>query len=667
MCGLVAILSPRRTLRLGTLADMNAVLRHRGPDDEGYFVDDGAATTMLWGPDTPAQVVESLRTSCVGSVGGDAGSREIRFGMGHRRLAIVDLSPHGHQPMQRSGLTIVFNGEIYDHIEQRRELARLGHHFTSGSDTEVLLAAYATWGTDAFRRLNGMWSCVIHDAVQRKVVLARDRYGVKPLYCWQGTDGELAVASEVKALFAHPRIAARADLAACRRWLIAGPESWREQTVFEGIRSFPAGHWAEVALDRPQVLAPTCYWPDRGFDDDRLLEPFSDAGADRYAQEYRALLDDAVRVRMRMDVRFGTALSGGLDSSQIAMLVNRELQRRGDQERQEVFSSVYPGTAGDVRANGPTAVPMAADESAFIASVATRLDVRSNRIEPRWQDVPVEHEHMIWALDLPPANTLMSSWHTYALVASRGVVVTLDGQGADEQLAGYVYYIRNLLTHAGTRRAVREAAALARTLDGVRPMILQGLAGNVLRRSLGTRALERLTQRLKRGTELVAPLGEALRRDFNTHLRTLLFYADKSSMAWSIESRMPFMDWRLVEFLQRLPHAYRIHAGWTKWLARHAMRGSLPDDVLWRRDKLGWAIPEQEWFGADGPLRAWLETRLRGHRFLRELHGTDIDTDRLGLPQKLRSLNLAVWHDLFFDEPGRPGRRLGRHRELGRR
>jgi asparagine synthase (glutamine-hydrolysing) len=649
---------------VSTVVAMARALRHRGPDDEGYAVLDGDRMLHLWGDDTPAAVREMPTPSQPRAGVREQASRTSRLSMGHRRLAIVDLSPLGHQPMRRGEhLHTVFNGEIYNHVELRAELEALGHAFVSHSDTEVLLAAYAQWGVQALQRFNGMWAFAIHDAARRKLVIARDRFGVKPLYVWTGAGGELLLASEVKALLVHPRVQGSVDLDACRRFAAVGPEAWREDTVFAGIRRFPAGHWAEVSVDAPEALAPVRFWSAPQVDREVLDAPFRQDKADRLAEEYRGLLDDAVRVRMRMDVRFGTALSGGLDSSQIASRVNAELRRRGTEERQEVFSSVYRGdaAAGAADEAALAAGLRSADESHFIAAMAARLDVRSNTIEPRWQDVPDAHARMIWALDTPPENTLMSSWHTYALVARRGVIVTLDGQGADEQLGGYLRYVRNLLIHARAGDAVRDALALRRNAQGAGHTILVGLAGNALRRLIGRRGLAALERRVPRARDVSLTLPQALARDFATELQTLLHYADQSAMAWSLESRMPFMDWRLVEFLARVPTAYRIHDGWTKWLARHAMRSELPDEVLWRRDKTGWAIPEPAWFGTGGPLAPWLAQTLQASRFASELAGsTGVDLRRVSLGVRLRFLNLAIWHGLFFEEAGRPGRVLGR-------
>jgi asparagine synthase (glutamine-hydrolysing) len=252
----------------------------------------------------------------------------------------------------------------------------------------------------------------------------------------------------------------------------------------------------------------------------------------------------------------------------------------------------------------------------------------------------------------------MSSWHTFRLVAARGVVVTLDGQGADEQVAGYARYCRNLLVHQPMRSAVREAWAMARRMQGFGSHVGIGLAAHAVRRGAGTAAVAALVSRLGMGSDPSLTLQQALQRDFSRNLRNLLLYADKTAMAWSVESRMPFMDYRLVEFLGSVAPAYKIHGGWTKWLARSAMAGRLPDEVVWRRDKMGWPIPEAQWFA--GPLASWLREQLHRSTYVAMLSARlGIDPARAPLNLRLRLLNLAVWHRLFFEEPGRPGHILG--------
>lgn len=646
MCGIVICLVPGRH-PAGAALHMNHALRHRGPDGEGYLLVDGNRMLNLAGPDTPFAVLEDAASPHDGDLR-DFAQMPAQLVLGQRRLSIVDLSAGGHQPMRREGtrgesLWAVFNGEVYNHVELRVELEALGHRFRSHSDTEVLLAAYAQWGEAALGRFNGMWACAIYDAGRRELFIARDRFGVKPLYLWEGPDGALLMASEIKALLQHPLVRSAPDEEACVRFLQTGPQAGGAETLFRGIRRFPAGHWARRSLEGTGALRPQPYWQWPAEPDPS--RPFEATEADRLSQRYLELLDDAVGLRLRADVAVGTALSGGLDSSSVAALVNRRLRKAGADDLQQVFSSIYRDPAY-----------AAADESAYIAVAAAQLGVRSHTIEARWQDLPKEHERMIWALDEPPANTLMSSWHTYRLVAAEGVTVTLDGQGADEQLAGYARYVQNHLVHAGWGEAVREAQMFNRTMPGFGRQLIGGLGLKAIRSVAGVHPTQSLVRSLRMGSQPLRRVDEALRADFGTGLANLIFYADKTSMAWSVESRMPFMDYRLVEFLATVPPAYKLHEGWTKWLARNATAATLPDSIVWRRDKLGWPIPEEQWFG--GPLAGWLQRQLSEGQFAAGIAARA--RPRPGLAARLRQLNLAVWHRLYFEEAGRPGRVLGR-------
>ncbi len=678
MCGIVVSWTPQSPTPVVVAQAMANRLRHRGPDDEGYLLwSPEQGLRLLGGADTPEAVMECPTPWRPAARVADEPQRSAPLLMAHRRLAIVDLSPWGHQPMRRGDWHVVFNGEIYNHIELRAELQALGHVFVSHSDTEVLLAVLQQWGPQGLARCNGMWAFAALDARRRTLWVARDRFGVKPLYVWQGAGGALVLASEIKALLVHPLVRSAPDASRVAAYLHNGPSAWMAQTEFAGITRFPPGHWAQVVLDDRATLAPQAWWDHPAPSEQSLhaeAQPFDGRAAAAHVERYTELLQSAVHLRMRVDVRLGTALSGGLDSSSIAVLVNEQLRLAsggglnptategappsGSAARQEVFSSVYTSAA--------TAGAQVADESPFIERVAQQLVLNGHRIEPLAPHVPVAHESLIWALDTPPEGSLMSSWHTFGLVAKTGVVVTLDGQGADEQLAGYSRYVRNHLAHAPAAAALGEAWALTRGLQGFGSAVGVGLAAAALRRVAGPRALAAVAQRLSMGADPSPTVEQALTQDFQTHLQNLLHYADKTSMAWSVESRLPFMDYRLVEFLARVPAAYKIHGGWTKWLTRQAFAQRLPKEVVWRRDKMGWAIPEAAWFSGTGPLAPWLSVQLQASAFAQDAAAAaGVDVQHAPLRQRLRLLNLARWHRMFFEEPGQPGRALGRSMSLG--
>lgn len=635
MCGIYGFISsaPQSSDHILRAADLIA---HRGPDGVGIALfESPTATPRLFGSDATGEP-------------GPPGSADWRpmpasfppaaIGLAHRRLAIVELSMLGHQPMPSDdgACWVLFNGEIYNHVELRDELIALGHRFKSHSDTEVILAAYREWGVDCLHRFNGMWAIVLIDRVSNRLFVARDRFGVKPLYFWK--DGRtLHFASEIKAFLAHPNFAVRPDAARAGDYLKNGPSEWRDTTMFEGVVRLGAGRMIVAALgDDIDVLGAQRSWWSLNTNADK---PSFDAGlAERYADEYRDLLDKAVRIRLRADVEVGSALSGGLDSSTVVWLGAQALKAQGVSHRQHSFSSVYKAPGAE-----------ACDESPYIERMAAACNLQMNTIEPQPIDVPKEHRRMIWHMDTPPESTCMSGWHTFKLVQRTGIKVTLDGQGADEQLGGYLFYLPHRLSGVGPLMAIRELASMM----AVHPFRLAAgaMTLSLAQRSRLARSLMRLRPNHQR---IVAQLHNGMNKhllvDAQTSLCNLIHYADRTSMAFGVESRMPFLDVRLAEFLATVPETYKIHHGWTKHIARLAMADRLPREVVWRKDKLGWPIPERQW--SQGPLRDWFEAprqQLRrfdqwgiGGHFAGALDSNDIT-------MKVRSINLSYWAEVFVD------------------
>ena len=635
MCGIFGFVAPRPVSTAHVL-DGLAAIAHRGPDGTGVavFADPGGHP-VVYGSDAEAVVG---RSSVDWHPMPNRLDGEAAILLAHQRLAIVELSVLGHQPMDSADRSdwIIFNGEIYNHVELRDELTALGHRFRGHSDTEVILAAYREWGTDCLQRFNGMWAFVLIDQRKQMMFLARDRFGVKPMFLWKDR-GALHFGSEIKAFLPHPRFSVRPDREHVRSYLREGPSEWLDTTIYQDVVRLRAGSmiFAPLSADIDLLADQRRWWH---LETNSSKEPFDPARAQEFTEQFAALLDESVRIRLRADVPVGSALSGGLDSSSIVYLAARALGEQPDAPRQHSFSSVYrtPGTE-------------ACDESGHIREVAQHCGVTMNTIEPNPSDVPEHHARMIWHMDTPPETTLMSSWHTFKLVQQTGIKVTLDGQGADEQLGGYLFYLPHRLAGTGLGHAARELAGMAE----IHPLSLAAGALGIalLQRLKLTNVLPGMPDRHRRyGRNLSGGMNRHLMADVQTSLANLIHYADRTSMAFGVESRMPFLDVRLATFLAELPEAYKIHHGWTKHVARRALDGKLPDSIIWRKDKLGWPIPEQQW--ANGPLKAWFDApRAQLGRFtdwgVGEEYAATLDAPSMTL--RVRALNMAAWADTFAD------------------
>lgn len=596
MCGIVGVVSSR-SINRANLEVMNNKMFHRGPDGSGIHVEDG-------------------------------------FGFGHRRLAIVDVSDAGHQPMTYLDRYVVtFNGEIYNYPELRSDLEQYGYEFFSHTDTEVIMAAYDFWGESCFNKFNGMWAFCIFDREENKFIISRDRFGIKPLY--YRCDGESFIfASEVKALTEFEHFGeVRPNLNYLQTYLDSGPREHISETAFEGIYRFEISSYV---IATPKELVDGSFTSQKFWQFKPNLQnvKFNEVELENYSERYRELLKDSVRLRLRADVKVGSALSGGIDSSSIVSLINELHQEGGLLGMQETFSSVYkqPGTTS-------------CDESHYIDDLAQYLNVHSNQIEPRAEDIPSEHAKMIYHLEMPPVGTAMSGWHTFKLVAQSDVTVTLDGQGADEQLAGYDGYVTNYLANTGFFESIfgffkiRSSSLRRRAVKGLLIKVVSSLVGKAFAKKMLGRFIPDIDKQSM-------PLNEKLALDMIDNLVTLIHYSDRVSMAHSIESRMPYMDYRLIEFLFSVPAAYKFHSGWSKYLSRAAMDGRLPKNILWREDKMGWPIPERFWF--EGEHREWMEGRIFGSVFLKNHFASYVGRyANLGLKDKLKLLNLAVWSEVF--------------------
>lgn len=650
MCGILGLYDPQHRSHdpQGVLRATRS-LQHRGPDDEGFLFSDTRSGQVLNHPPP------------------DFHAWNLAFGF--RRLAILDLSPNGHQPMSSPDgqIWIVFNGEIYNYIELRQELAATDVQFRSGSDTEVILAAYQTWGEACLERLNGMWAFAIWDARQQKLFCARDRFGIKPFYyTWQ--DGCFAFASEIKALFELLSLPRRVNPAIVYDYLTFNLLDHSAETFFQGVLQLEPGQ--TLTLRRGDVAIRN-YW------ELRPDPPHSPLPASAYAEQFHALFTDAVRLHLRSDVAIGSCLSGGLDSSAIVCVANRLLfgERALPAElvgqQQKTFSACF----ADRRF----------DERQHIEKVLQATNAEANYTFPDpiqlLQDLP----NLLWHQEEPFGSlSIYAQWCVMRTAQQRGVRVTLDGQGADEMLAGYHGYFDYFWGGLLQRRALSELGAewqaYRRRFGGSYPSLLARslrpfLSAGLIRRARRYRRSGRLgaqvlgvhpdfaVQYQSRELENLPPDLPPFNGDLYANLRRLslpklLHYEDRNSMAFSIEARVPFLDHRLVEFAFNLPESQKIQRGVTKVVLRNAMEGTLPEEIRTRSDKMGFVTPEKVWLATE--LRPWAEeifasTSFAGRpyfdvpairaAFRKHIAG---EVDLTGLAW--RWLNLELWLRRFVDE-----------------
>lgn len=565
MCGIVAIFSPRVEI----LEDLVDVIRdrliHRGPD-----------AGLSW--------IHKNR----------------HLALAHRRLSIIDTSHEADQPMVSAdgNYRIVFNGEIYNYMELRAELVAYGVQFRTQSDTEVLLNGFARWGEGILARLNGMFAFAIWDEQRKQVFLARDRFGEKPLFIGRGENQVVLIASEMKAVLAHPLMPVSASVEAVNRY---GRGAWYEDdalTFFEGIERFPPAH-AAVFSEGGTELRRWRYWTPDYADINEDMRP-SDA-----VEQFGGLLQRSVRLRLRADVPVGSSLSGGLDSSVIVGMMAQE--REQGAFSQNTFSACF---------NDDPAI----SEGPQIDDVVKYTGVNSFRVMPNPEGLMAESLKLHWHQEEPFLSaSIYLQWCVARLAREHETTVLLDGQGADELLAGYQSYFKayqlDLLDQRQFVTAIRETAMFNGRLKNAAQAFPDS------RRRFNERVAYSMSELLavtfrrpgvwhgtygvgvvkpERGMRLRRTLGEALQ--YNC-LPMLLRYADRNAMAFSREARLPFLDYDLVGFCIRVPDRILIRDGWQKWVLRKSADRLIPESIRWRADKVGYAAPLDIWLR--GALKEW--------------------------------------------------------------
>lgn len=574
--------------------------------------------------------------------------------LGHRRLSIFDLSPAGQQPMaDRAGrYHLVFNGAIYNFHEIRTVLEAKGIPFHSRSDTEVLLHALAYWGLDALARLRGMFAFVFWDDAEKRLLIARDRFGIKPLY-FRAVGGGLVFGSEIKQLVewpGHPRPGGNAPR--IRDFLSRGMSDHTGETLFESVMQLRGGECMAFDLGAGMAAPLPARWY-------RPPEALVDCSEGEAAARFGLLFADAVRTHLVADVEVGSCLSGGLDSSAIVAEAARRMRQDNAPGRLRTLTAGYEVAR--------------VDERAYARMVAEAAGVESHAVLPHADDLIARMAEITWQQDEPFGSTsIFAQFRVFEEARRLGIKVMLDGQGADELLAGYhAAFPIALAMHARSGR-LGDALALIRARRRIHGASITGQMARFVSALLpaGAAHAARTAYRRHAWHDWLRPAGgseqapEAAPRDLDAHCRAmtasqnlpmLLHWEDRNSMAHGIEARVPFLDHPLAEFLLSLGNAHKISGIETKRVLRLAMRGLVPDPVLDRQDKLGFATPESEW--ARGPmgevLREGVEIACR--RFpgilradgVRALAAGMLDGRRAVDPWLWRVVNLGVWAERF--------------------
>jgi asparagine synthase (glutamine-hydrolysing) len=608
---------------------MNRAVAHRGPDDEGYVLINSRLnqSRIFAGEDTAPE----LKAECPQLTPGNNTPADI--GLAQRRFSILDLSAAGHQPFFSSDRSccVVFNGEIYNFIELRAELEAKGVKFHTHCDTEALVEAYKIWGTDCFQKFNGFWALALYDFKTRKLILSRDRLGKKPLF-WTRAGKSVCFASEIKALLEVEAVSRERAVneEALFIWLAHSQKNTNNQTFFKNIFALPAGSFAVVDERFPEGGVRFWSVPDK-----RVSE--GDISVEEASATLRELLQDAVRIRLRADVPVCVELSGGMDSSTLVALAAAATDKKVT-----TFTVRYPEKQWD--------------EEPFARSIGQRFNTDYRVLESPtdrfWHHITAFSKLQEEPYHSPNLQTTQEIW---AQMRDQGVKVSLNGAAGDELFAGYPYYyapaqaellatgklsrfVANLLHHTESKSKFEAAISPARH-------VVQRLAHHVgpiarWRMRKGTRHVRTSRTYPRQGnTALLSPLLRSAIT--NTRMPYWLASGDRSFMGVPLEVRAPFLDYRVVEFAYRLPITYLVRDGWHKWILRKAMTGILPDDVLWRRNKMGFPFPYERFFVESKNL---ISSIIAGARnpYIDLSHRGRIESD-------WEVISFLLWYELFFN------------------
>jgi asparagine synthase (glutamine-hydrolysing) len=600
MCGISGIVNKTgNQVELDEIKKINDIIFHRGPDDEGFYFH-----------------------SC--------------FAFGHRRLSVIDISSSGHQPMEYlNKYWITYNGEIYNYIEIRNELISLGYTFRNATDTEVVLAAYDKWGIECFQRFNGMWAMAIYDKNSNLLVLSRDRFGIKPLY-YKDLETAFSFGSEIKQLI-NCLGENKLNEDVLLEYMLTRIDNHTEETYFKNIYTLPPSHYMIYSLADHSYLK-TKYYELKTIPEIDLLNETE------LIERFKDIFKSAVKLRLRSDVKIGTCLSGGLDSSAISNLAAGMYNVESDKR----FIAINAKSTDKVN-----------DESHFASIVAKSSNLELHTVMPNYEDFVNSIDEVIYTQEEPFGSpSIFMGWHVFQKARALDCKVMLNGQGGDEILLGYERYFPSTISlsnpinffiniYKQSKKSKQSFFTLFAFYFYFRIAFFRSIKNKT--RSLVKKEFKRnkYFDFIKMSARSYKNPSQLQILEITTlQLPHLLRYEDRNSMRHSIEARLPFLDYRLVELAISLPLIMKINNGWTKYILRKSIDENLPDEIVWRKSKFGFESPTS-WITKYSPLMLHeIQNSILLNHFC-DLRKLEKEYESLSDWDKWMYFNIARWEKVF--------------------
>lgn len=596
MCGISGIINKyNKPVNQDEIRKINDLISHRGPDDDGFYF-------------------------------------EKNFAFGHRRLSILDLSSDGHQPMHYlDKYSITYNGEVYNYLEIKNELQKDGYIFKSHTDTEVILASYDKWKEECVNKFNGMWAFAIYDKQKEIIFCSRDRFGIKPFY-YTEINNKFIFGSEIKQLleFYNTRFVNKKIL---MDYLVIGFENHTSETFFENILQLEQSHNLIYDLKTNKLNTSKYYDVNRI----NMIKNESDS-----IEEYKNRLLKSVELRLRSDVKVGTCLSGGLDSSSIAAIASKKyLEKSGNK-----FSAIHAKSTQSSN-----------DESGFAKEVSDYCKLDLNIVQPSREEFLDNIDEVIYTQEEPFGGpSIFMQYFVMKKAKDINCTVMLDGQGGDETLLGYERYYPAYLISLGFRKVIKGIFNASKNSKLSKKQLIQYFiyftSSKIRSKNLKKKNSFIKDEYINKISEDILGKNTTSYRNlfnlqhieiFSTQMPHLLRYEDRNSMRHSIETRLPFLDYKVLETALSTNNNYKIKDGWTKYLLRKAVNEILPQNIVWRKNKFGFEAPTKSWLsGIDHDMKKI----IKKSNIINKI-SNNIEFDKLDNKQKWKIFNIAKWEQIY--------------------